>query len=181
MNVEHLALEGVLLLHARVFPDARGLVYESWRDGAYRELGMPPFVQDTVSRSARHVLRGLHFQRRHPQGKLLTVLAGEILDVVADVRPVSPTFGQHVAVVLRGGSGDQLWVPAGYAHGFVVRSAEADVHYKLTDVYHADDQGGVRWDDPTLAVPWGVEAPLLSDKDAALPWLADLGPEALPA
>jgi dTDP-4-dehydrorhamnose 3,5-epimerase len=122
----------------------------------------------------RGVLRGLHFQRRHPQGKLVAVIRGAVLDVVADVTPGSATFGRHVSVVLEEGTGDQLWVPPGYAHGFVVTSEIADVLYKNTEVYRPEDGAGVRWDDPTLGIDWGTTTPILSPKDAVLPWLADL-------
>lgn len=174
MTVEPLALPGLLRLQARVWPDARGYVYEGWSDERYAEIGVGGFVQDNVSHSRRGVVRGLHWQVGKPQGKLVTVIAGEILDVVVDLRRRSPTFGRHVAVPLSEGTGVQLWVPVGFAHGFVVRSASATVLYKCTDHYLASGARGVRWDDPALAIAWDEAAPVLSDADRAWPVLAEL-------
>jgi dTDP-4-dehydrorhamnose 3,5-epimerase len=182
LKVTELELPGVLLLEARVYPDVRGAFCEVFQAERYAALGVPgPFVQDNLSSNRPGALRGMHWQTRHPQGKLLTVIAGSILDVVVDIRPSSPWFRRHVAVELRAGTGRQLWVPAGYAHGFVAGDQGAEVLYKVTDVWHADDSFGVRWDDPTLALPWpdGV-VPVLSAADAALPAWADLPPEQLP-
>ncbi|HMV70092.1 MAG TPA: dTDP-4-dehydrorhamnose 3,5-epimerase [Myxococcota bacterium] len=179
MKVEELGLPGVLLLHADAFPDERGLFCEVFRESRYAELGIGGFVQDNHSRSRRGVVRGLHFQLRHPQAKLLTVLRGEIFDVVVDIRVGSPTFGQHVTAVLSGGSGRQLWVPPGYAHGFCALE-DSDVLYKCTDVWHADDSRGVRWDDPLLAIPWPIAEPVMSGADRRLPGLAELVADDLP-
>jgi dTDP-4-dehydrorhamnose 3,5-epimerase len=179
MRVEELALPGVLLVHAGVYPDERGLFCELFRESRYAPYGIGGFVQDNHSRSRRGVVRGLHFQLRHPQGKLLTVLHGVIWDVVVDVRPDSPTFRRHVSAVLEGGSGAQLWVPPGYAHGFCALE-DSDVLYKCTDVWHADDSFGVRWDSPELALPWPMAGPVLSEADQRLPRLAELAPEQLP-
>ena len=137
-------------------------------------------MQDNHSRSRRGTLRGLHFQRRHPQGKLVACARGSIYDVVVDLRAGSPTFGRSYGVTLSDEDHRQLWIPPGLAHGFCVLSDEADFLYKCTDYYRPDDEGGIAWDDPDLGIAWPVEAPLLSEKDRRLPRLRDLGPEDLP-
>ena len=181
MTVHQTTLPGVLLIEPRVFADDRGAFMERYHAGRYAEAGVDAaFVQDNWSRSRGGVVRGLHFQREHPQGKLVEVVRGEIWDVVVDLRPASETFGQWEAHTLSGDAVRQLWVPPGFAHGFAVVSDEADVLYKCTDVYRPGDEGGVAWDDPALAIPWPVEDPLLSDKDRAFPALTDLEPEDLP-
>jgi dTDP-4-dehydrorhamnose 3,5-epimerase len=172
MNVIETQLPGVLIIEPKVFGDSRGFFFESYQRQRYREAGIAlDFVQDNHSRSARGVLRGLHFQINKPQGKLVRVSRGEVLDVAADINPHSPTFGQHVAVVLSEGNHRQLWVPPGYAHGFVVRSDSADFQYKCTDYYDPTDEGGIIWNDPTLAVDWGIDTPALSAKDQQHPTL----------
>lgn len=174
MNVIHTALPGVLIIEPKVFGDSRGFFVESFQAQRYRDAGIEfDFVQDNHSRSAKGVLRGLHFQIRKPQGKLVRVSRGEVLDVAADIDPASPTFGQHVAVVLSEDNFRQLWVPPGYAHGFVVLSDSADFQYKCTDYYDPADEGGIIWSDPTLAIDWRIDAPQLSAKDEAHPTLRD--------
>lgn len=174
MNTRELDLPGVVLLARDVFVDLRGHLVEVHRAPRYAALGLPEaFAQTNHSRSARGTIRGLHWQEGAPQGKLVTVIRGRVLDVVADARPDSSTYGQHVAVELAD-DGAQLWIPPGYAHGFCVISGVADVLYGLTDVYRPDAQAGVRWDDPELDIDWPVDAPILSEKDAALPTLAAL-------
>ncbi len=181
MTVRPTTLPGVLLVEPRVFGDARGFFLERYHAERYAEAGIGAFVQDNHSRSRRGTLRGLHFQRRHPQGKLVEVARGQIWDVVVDLRRGSPTFGQWEGFDLDDEAHRQLWVPVGFAHGFCVLSDEADVLYKCTDVYRPDDEGGIAWDDPDLAIDWpALETVLLSDKDRALPRLADLGPDRLP-
>jgi dTDP-4-dehydrorhamnose 3,5-epimerase len=181
MRVEELELPGVLLVHADVLEDARGFFMEVHERDRYEAVGISgAFVQDNHSRSTRGVIRGLHYQLRRPQGKLITVIRGAVFDVVADVRPDSPTFGRWVGVRLGEGDGRQLWVPPGYAHGFCVYTDVADVLYKCTDVYSADDGRGVRWDDPTLGVTWPTPRPVLSGKDAALPTLTEIEQAELP-
>jgi dTDP-4-dehydrorhamnose 3,5-epimerase len=173
MNVVTTNLAGVLIIEPKVFGDNRGFFFESFQAQRYRDAGIEfDFVQDNHSRSAKGVLRGLHFQIKKPQGKLVRVSRGEVLDVAADIDPASPTFGQHVAVVLSEENHRQLWVPPGYAHGFVVLSESADFQYKCTDYYDPSDEGGILWNDPTLAVDWRTEAPLLSAKDQLNPTLA---------
>jgi dTDP-4-dehydrorhamnose 3,5-epimerase len=173
LKVEPTALPGVLLVQARVFADDRGSFWESWRAERYAAAGIPgPFVQDNVSVSTRGVLRGLHFQDPRPQGKLVCALEGAVWDVAADLRPQSPHFKRWFGIELRGGDGRQLWIPPGFAHGFCVLSARAVFAYKCTDAYVPEADGGVRWDDPDLAVAWPLRDPILSPKDAALPTLA---------
>jgi dTDP-4-dehydrorhamnose 3,5-epimerase len=181
VTVRETSLPGLLVIEPRVFEDARGFFLERYHADRYAEAGIPgPFVQANHSRSAQGTLRGLHFQRRHPQGKLVECLRGRIWDVAVDLRAGSPTLGQWASVDLDEASHRQLWVPPGFAHGFCVLSATADVLYACTDVYHPGDEGGIAWDDPALAIPWPVGAPLLSAKDAEWPRLDDLGPDALP-
>lgn len=181
MTVEETGLPGVLLLKPPVFGDARGWFRETWRAERYAEAGIPDrFVQDNVSFSGRGVLRGLHFQQPHGQGKLLSVLCGEVWDVAVDVRAGSPTFGRWTGCVLSAGNGWQLWIPPGFAHGFVVTAAEAVLSYKCTAAYHPDAESTLRWDDPDLAIAWPVTSPTVSDRDAAGTRLRDLPRERLP-
>jgi dTDP-4-dehydrorhamnose 3,5-epimerase len=180
MNVETTAIEGVLVLHPKVFGDARGFFLESFnRDHFDAAVGhRVEFVQDNHSRSARGVLRGLHFQRgAKAQGKLVRVTAGAVFDVAVDIRRASPTYGRWVGVELSGENHRQMWVPPGLAHGFLVLSDSADFLYKTTEFYSPADEGAVRWDDPDLAIAWPDlgEAPRLSAKDAAAGLLRDLG------
>lgn len=181
MTVHTTTLPDVLLIEPRVFGDARGFFLERYHAERYADAGLDvQFVQDNHSRSRRSTLRGLHFQRRHPQGKLVEVAQGRVWDVVVDLRPGSPAFGQWEGHELDDEAHRQLWVPPGFAHGFCVLSDHADVLYKCTDVYRPDDEGGVAWDDPDLRISWPVDSPLLSDKDRALPPLRTLAAADLP-
>lgn len=175
MNVRALDLPGVLHLVADVHHDARGSVRESWHADRYAALGIPgPFVQINHAHTVERGLRGLHWQVGAPQGKLVTVVSGRIRDAVVDVRLGRPTSGRSVVVDLDAARGDQLWVPEGYAHGFVALGGPADVVYLFTRPYEASAGRGVRWDDPDLAVPWGVADPVVGPRDAALPRWAEL-------
>lgn len=181
MTVRETSIPGLLVIEPRVFEDARGFFLERYHIGRYTEAGIPgPFVQDNHSRSVQGTVRGLHFQRRHPQGKLVECVRGRIWDVAVDLRVGSPTFSAWEGVELDAESHRQLWVPPGFAHGFSVLSDTADVLYKCTEVYHPGDEGGVAWDDPDLGISWPVDTPLLSDKDAAWPRLAALDAAVLP-
>jgi dTDP-4-dehydrorhamnose 3,5-epimerase len=176
MKVTTTAIEGVLIIEPKVFGDERGFFFESFNQRAFNEaVGQPvDFVQDNHSRSAKGVLRGLHFQRPpHAQGKLVRVTQGSVFDVAVDIRPDSATFGRWVGVELSGVNHRQLWIPAGLAHGFLVTSDSADFLYKTTDYYRPESEGSVRWDDPDLAIAWPLEGitPALSAKDAAAPRL----------
>ena len=175
MKVLETILPGVLIIEPKVFGDARGFFLESYQAERYRQLGIAhTFVQDNHSRSARGVLRGLHFQRSRPQGKLVSVSRGSVYDVAVDINPASPTCGQFVAVELNDENHRQLWIPPGYAHGFCVLSDIADVQYKCTDYYIPEDEGGLLWNDPQVNIPWPIEQPLLSAKDQRNPTLAQL-------
>ena len=168
MNVIETALPGVLIIEPKVFGDERGFFYESFNAKAFAEAtGLDTqFVQDNHSRSQRGVLRGLHYQLENVQGKLVRVTAGEVLDVAVDIRRSSAHFGQWVAVRLSADNHRQLWVPEGFAHGFVVLSDVAEFLYKTTDYYTPSAERCIRWDDPTLAIDWQLHAaPKLSAKD----------------
>jgi dTDP-4-dehydrorhamnose 3,5-epimerase len=174
MNVIPTAISEVLIVEPKVFGDERGFFLETFRADRYAAQGIPgPFVQDNLSRSARGVLRGLHLQNARTQGKLVTVLRGHVRDVAVDVRRGSPTFGQHVAVDLSEENRRQMWVPRGFAHGFVVLSETADFFYKCDELYSPSDEIVVRWNDPALGIDWGGGSPTVSGRDAAAPLLAD--------
>ncbi len=175
MQVIKTGLPGVVIIEPKVFGDHRGFFLETFQQQRYRdEAGIElPFVQDNHSRSARGVLRGLHFQRTRPQGKLVRVVSGEVLDVALDINPDSATFGQYEAVLLSADNHRQFWVPPGYAHGFVVLSEYADFEYKCTDYYDPSDEGGIIWNDPAVGIDWGIENPQLSEKDLQLPTLEE--------
>jgi len=169
-------LPGVTIIEPVVHGDERGFFLETYRADQYLELIGPglTFVQDNHSRSDKGILRGLHAQRHHPQGKLVRVTRGSVFDVAVDIDPQSPSCGQWVGVELTDYSGRQLWIPPGYAHGFVVLSESADFEYKCTDYYHPEDEIGVLWNDPEIGIDWPVKAPRLSAKDAAYPPLRKL-------
>ena len=174
-------LPEVLLLESRLFRDARGSFQELYNAERYAAAGLDArFVQDNLSRSARHVLRGLHLQHPRGQGKLVTVLEGAVYDVVVDVRRGSPTFGRWTGYTLTAESGHQLWIPAGFAHGFLALAEGTLVSYKSTERYSPGDELCVRWDDPDVGIDWPVRAPLLSERDGAAPRLAAIAPERLP-
>ncbi|KAI5916689.1 dTDP-4-dehydrorhamnose 3,5-epimerase [Thauera sp. 2A1] len=170
MKVIETALPGVLIIEPKVFGDARGFFLETFQLERYREIGITlPFVQDNHSRSQRGVLRGLHFQKTKPQGKLVRVSRGAVYDVAVDIDPASPTFGRHVGVELSDDNHRQLWIPPGYAHGFCVLSEIADFEYKCTELYYPEDEGGVVWNDPDVGINWPCKTPILSKKDQSLP------------
>lgn len=183
MEIRDLALEGMKLLVPRQFKDDRGIFWETWREGMLLDdQGNPlDFVQDNLSISKAGTLRGMHFQRApHAQGKLVRVAAGSILDAVVDLRADSPTRGQFEVVPLSATNGHQLWVPAGFGHGFLALEDQTTVEYRCTASYHPESEGSIRWDDPDVAIDWqleslsDVEAPLLSEKDAIAPLLKDI-------
>jgi dTDP-4-dehydrorhamnose 3,5-epimerase len=168
-------LPGVVVVEPQVFEDARGFFMETYHAPKFAEAGISEaFVQDNHSRSVKDTLRGLHYQIERPQGKLVRVVAGEVFDVAVDIRQGSPTFGRWHGVNLSADNRLQLYVPPGFAHGFCVVSDTADVIYKCTDVYAPKGERTIRWDDPELAVAWPVARPLLSEKDAAAPTLAEM-------
>ena len=163
MKIVDSKLSGVLLIEPDVYNDERGFFLETWHQGRYRDGHFPDvaFVQDNHSRSARGVLRGLHFQKDFPQGKLVQVCRGRVFDVAVDIRIGSPEFGRWVGHELSDDNHHQLWIPPGFAHGFCTLSDSADLMYKCTDIYRADDDFGITWDDPRIAVQWPVSDPLL--------------------
>jgi dTDP-4-dehydrorhamnose 3,5-epimerase len=174
-------VQGPLLLTPRMFGDERGFFFESWNQQAFNAAaGDTTFVQDNHSRSSCGVLRGLHYQLPpHPQGKLVRCVLGEIFDVAVDIRRSSPTFGQWVGAVLSADNKQQLWVPAGFAHGFLTLSEQAEVLYKTTDFWSRECERAIRWDDSQLTIAWPLEAlagaePQFSEKDAVAPLLAEL-------
>ena len=168
MKVTETDLPGVLRIEPQVFGDARGFLYESWSASRYADAGISgPFVQDTVSRSGRGTLRGLHLQHPHGQGKLVDVLVGEVFDVAVDVRVGSPHFGQWCGVLLSESNRCQLYIPPGFAHGFCVVSETALFSYKCTERYHPETEIAVAWNDPDIGFRWPIAAPMLSTKDRA--------------
>jgi dTDP-4-dehydrorhamnose 3,5-epimerase len=175
MNVIQTQLPGVLIIEPKVFGDERGFFVECYQEPRYRDAGIElPFVQDNHSRSQYGVLRGLHFQRNRPQGKLVRVTRGAVYDVAVDIDPESPTCGEYVGVELSADNHLQLWIPPGYAHGFCVLSDIADFQYKCTDLYFPEEEGGLIWNDPDVNIPWPVETPKLSEKDLRNPSLRTL-------
>lgn len=169
MKILVTALPDVLLIEPKVFGDARGFFFESWNRRSFTVLGIEAdFVQDSHSKSQQNVLRGLHYQIRQPQGKLVRVIAGEIFDVAVDLRRNSPAFGQWTGFALSAENRRMAWIPPGFAHGFCVTSESAEVLYKTTDYWLPDAERTLQWDDPQLAIPWPLSgAPVLSAKDAA--------------
>ena len=176
MKISHSKLKGCVVIEPRVFGDNRGFFLETFQAVRYeQEAGIDlPFVQDNHSRSARDVLRGLHFQKTKPQGKLVRVVRGEVYDVAVDIRKGSTTFGEWEGVILSEDNKKQFWVPPGFAHGFVVLSAIADLEYKCTDYYDPSDEGSILWSDPDLNIPWPIANPVLSTKDESAKRLVDL-------
>lgn len=181
MKVIETKLPGVLIIEPRVFGDTRGFFMETFSQRKYETIGLKEkFVQDNLSFSSRGVLRGLHYQNPNSQGKLVSVVQGEVFDVAVDIRTGSPTLGQWVGVSLSGENHRQLWVPPGFAHGFCVLSDTTYFTYKCTDIYTPSAEGGILWNDPDIDIEWPIEKPLLSDKDEVYPRLKDVPAERLP-
>ncbi len=174
-------LAGVVVIEPEVFTDERGFFFETYHQAKFVQAGLcAAFVQDNHSRSVRGTLRGLHFQLKFPQTKLCRVIDGDVLDVVVDIRRGSPTFGKWIAVELSAENKREIYIPRGFAHGFLVRSGSADFLYKCDELYHPEDEHGIVWNDSTLAIPWGIESPTVSAKDRELPTLSSLLPGELP-
>ena len=174
MRVLETPIPGLLVVEPRVFGDERGFFLETFNAERFAGHGLPTaFVQDNHSRSGRGVLRGLHYQRRNPQGKLVSVVRGAVYDVAVDLRKSSPTFGRWFGTLLREDDHRSVWIPPGLAHGFFVLSESADFLYKCTTTYDAAEDRGIRWDDPAIGIEWPTDAPILSAKDRALPTLAE--------
>lgn len=182
MNVIETAIEGVLIIQPKVIGDRRGCFFESWNRQVYTSAGVDvDFVQDNISVSGRGVLRGLHFQNPHGQGKLVQVLEGEAFDAAVDIRVGSPTFGAVVTCVLSDENHRQFYVPAGFAHGFCVLSERVIFSYKCTDFYDLAAEGGILWNDPDLRIEWPLKDPILSEKDLRAPRLKDIPTVRLPS
>ena len=174
-------LPGVFIIEPQVFEDSRGCFFETYHREKFAALGIEAvFVQENQSVTNTGILRGLHYQLRYPQAKLCRVIRGEVLDVAVDIRVGSKTFGRWIAVVLSAENRRQLFIPRGFAHGFIVRSEVAEFLYKCDEFYHPADEGGVLWSDPQLAILWGNTNPRLSERDASYPLLSEIDPGRLP-
>jgi dTDP-4-dehydrorhamnose 3,5-epimerase len=168
-------IKGVYVIEPKVFGDHRGYFMETYNYEDFKSAGLDmSFVQDNQSKSKKGVLRGLHFQKKYPQGKLVRVIKGEVFDVAVDLRCDSETYGKWVGVILNNENKKQFYVPEGFAHGFLVLSDEAEFVYKCTEVYHPEDEGGIRWDDPEINVNWKIEDPMISEKDSKAPLFKDI-------
>lgn len=177
MKIIETPLEGLLIIEPRIFGDDRGFFIETHHRQRYREYGINRnFVQDNLSFSVKGTLRGLHFQKKNPQAKLVQALTGEIFDVAVDMRPASATYGKWFGIKLSEQNKCQLFIPEGFAHGFCVLSENAHFLYKCSAYYDPQDEGGILWSDQTLAIDWPINKPIISEKDRRLPKLADLTP-----
>ncbi len=170
MEIIETGIEGLIEIHPRVFPDERGRFFEAWNTERFKKAGLDlDFVQDNHSYSKKEVLRGLHFQNPpHKQGKLVFVIRGKALDIAVDIRKGSPTYGQHERFILEGERGNMVYIPPGFAHGFVTYE-ETNLTYKCTNFYNKESESGIIWNDPDLNIDWGIENPIVSEKDSILP------------
>lgn len=175
MQITTTPIEGLLVVQPKVFGDHRGYFMETYNEGAFRAAGLPTdFVQDNQSFSGKGILRGLHFQAPpYEQGKLVRVIRGAVLDVALDLRTSSATYGQHFAIRLTEENKTMVWIPAGFAHGFLTLEDDTLFAYKVTGLYNKESEGGILWNDPDIGIEWGIDQPVLSDKDLILPRLAD--------
>jgi dTDP-4-dehydrorhamnose 3,5-epimerase len=175
------SLPGVFLIEPTVFTDERGFFYESYHKAKFAEIGIcGDFVQDNHSKSTKGTLRGLHYQLGHPQAKLCRVVSGDVLDAVVDIRKGSPTFGQSLSMVLSADNKKMIYIPAGFAHGFLVLSETAEFLYKCDDIYYPAEERGIAWDDPDLGIEWGIADPIISGKDKLHPRLSAVPSQYLP-
>ena len=181
MEIKELSIPGLFMIIPHTQEDKRGYFFESFRGDKMTKYGLPSyFVQDNQSKSARGTLRGLHYQLKYPQGKLVRVSMGKVYDVAVDIRRGSPTFGHHQGTILTDENHIMLFVPEGFAHGYSVLSDTAIFQYKCTNIYHKEDEYGVRWDDPELKIDWNISNPTLSEKDSNLPQLKNIQNKHLP-
>jgi dTDP-4-dehydrorhamnose 3,5-epimerase len=181
LRVERTGIDGLLLVEPRCFRDERGFFLESFQQPRYRAVGiLDDFVQDNHSRSAKGVLRGMHFQVKYPQAQIVTIMRGRVFDVAVDLRPGSATFGRWYGTELSEDGPRQFYMAPGLAHGFCVLSDFADLHYKVSRIYDLTDEGGVLWNDPELGIRWPVDSPSVSERDRSYPRLRDLERERLP-
>ena len=174
MHVSKTPIDGLLIVEPKKFADPRGMFYEVYSKSRYEQYGIPSFVQDNHSVSKNGVLRGLHYQTNPGQGKLVRVTRGEVFDVAVDIRKQSPTYGKWWGLSLSETNNLQLYIPIGFAHGFCVLSESAEVLYKCSDYYSPENERGILWSDPDLAIDWPVKEPILSEKDAVYPLFSDL-------
>ena len=182
MNIHKTELGGVLIIEPSVFNDQRGYFFETYNQNRYREISINSnFVQDNLSCSKKGTLRGLHYQHPHDQAKLVQVIQGEVFDVVVDIRRESPTFGKWIGQYLSAENKLQIYVPEGFAHGFCVLSDTASFHYKCSDFYAPECEGGIHWSDPDVAIDWPLESPIVSEKDAQFSCLKDTAEDKLPS
>lgn len=179
MKLTNTPLSGLIIIEPKIFADHRGYFFESYQQERYSNIHVPSFAQDNVSRSKRNVLRGLHYQLPQPQGKLVGVTRGTVWDVVVDIRISSSTFGQWFGITLSDENHIQLYIPSGFAHGFCVLSDEADFYYKCNNLYSPSCEHGIAWNDTQLNIPWPIEYPILSPKDAGYPLLHEIPHEQL--
>lgn len=181
MRVTPTELDDVVVIEPRVFPDNRGFFYELFQGQRFSENGLPQnFVQNNFSHSVQNVIRGLHYQLEQPQGKLIFVVYGEVVDVIVDIRQSSKNFGKSIAIKIAENKPQQIYIPPGFAHGFCVLSESAGFVYQCTDYYHPTSEYGILWNDPDLKIDWPVLNPIISSKDQALPHLKDIPSELLP-
>ena len=172
MIIKETNLEGILLIKPIIHQDNRGYFFESFRDEYFKKIGLSgKFIQDNQTKSNKGTLRGLHYQLNYPQGKLVRVSLGEVYDVAVDVRKNSPTFGKYFGTILSDLNHMQMYIPPGFAHGYTVRSEIAIFQYKCTDVYHPEDEYGIRWNDPQISIDWNISDPIISTRDNELPLL----------
>jgi dTDP-4-dehydrorhamnose 3,5-epimerase len=175
------SLPGVFLIRPKVFSDPRGFFFESYHQGKFADLGVSNhFVQDNHSKSVKGTLRGLHYQLKYPQAKLCRVIQGEVFDVAVDIRKGSPSFGKWVGVILSAENKEQIYIPKGFAHGFLVLSETAEFLYKCGEFYHPEDEMGVAWNDPEIGINWGIADPILSNKDKVTLQLSKIKADLLP-
>ncbi len=182
MNIIKTKLPGVCIIEPKIFGDSRGYFFEMYNGKKYTEIGVKKnFLQDNISRSEKGVLRGLHYQLNYPQGKLVTILKGNVFDVIVDVRRGSPNFKQWIGVELNENNHKQVYIPPGFAHGFYVLSDEAYFHYKCTEYYHPEDEQGIIWNDQEINIQWPLESgPMISAKDGKYLSIKDIHPDYLP-
>lgn len=175
MEIRKTDIEGLVEIFPKIFPDERGLFFESYNKKKLDELGLKlSFVQDNMSKSAKGVLRGLHFQKKpYEQGKLVSVVSGKALDIAVDIRPDSPTFGEYRKFILDGELKNMVYIPEGFAHGFLALE-ETILTYKCTNFYHKESESGIIWNDPDIDIEWNIEKPIISEKDRILPGLQEL-------
>lgn len=175
MKFQTIPIDGPLIIQPKVFTDSRGYFFESYSESIFTEQGIDvKFVQDNQSLSGKGTVRGLHFQSPpHAQGKLVRVICGSVLDVIVDIRRTSPTYGKVFSIILSADNKTMLWIPAGFAHGFSTLEDETVFQYKCTGYYNKESEGGIRWNDPTLNIHWGVDNPIVSEKDSTLPFFTE--------